>query len=329
MDKAVKVSHAFIWLSIFLIGWLQLATPFLTILFSYLALKHLRIKGSKIVSITLFILLVAAIFQGFVISLQHAYRTLPEIINEALPRLTEMADSYGIALPFSDFHGTKEAALDALSKELGYLTNFAKIATKEFAFLIIGIVVAISMFGVNRISMGDLPGTPANNFYTVLTEQIRARFGIFFKSFETVLGAQLIISVVNTVFTLIFLLAAGIQYAPLLAIITLLCGILPIIGNLISNTAITAVALTQSPKLAFASLIFLIALHKGEYFLNSKIIGSRIKNPMWMTLLGLVIGERLAGIPGMILAPVLLHYLKVETSRVVVNTEESHSMVIR
>jgi predicted PurR-regulated permease PerM len=56
-------------------------------------------------------------------------------------------------------------------------------------------------------------------------------------------------------------------------------------------------------------------IHKLEYFLNSKIIGSRIKNPMWLTLIGLLIGERLMGIPGMILAPVVLHYVKVEASR--------------
>jgi len=36
---------------------------------------------------------------------------------------------------------------------------------------------------------------------------------------------------------------------------------------------------------------------------------------MWMTLLALVLGEELMGIPGMILAPVVLHYIKVETSK--------------
>jgi predicted PurR-regulated permease PerM len=36
---------------------------------------------------------------------------------------------------------------------------------------------------------------------------------------------------------------------------------------------------------------------------------------MWLTLIGLVLGEKLMGIPGMILAPVVLHYIKVEASR--------------
>jgi predicted PurR-regulated permease PerM len=37
---------------------------------------------------------------------------------------------------------------------------------------------------------------------------------------------------------------------------------------------------------------------------------------MWLTLLGLLIGERLGGIPGMILAPVILNYLKLEGARI-------------
>jgi predicted PurR-regulated permease PerM len=36
---------------------------------------------------------------------------------------------------------------------------------------------------------------------------------------------------------------------------------------------------------------------------------------MWLTLIGIVLGEKLMGIPGMILAPVVLHYIKVEASR--------------
>ena len=53
-----------------------------------------------------------------------------------------------------------------------------------------------------------------------------------------------------------------------------------------------------------------------EYFFNSKIIGARILHPMWLTLIGLILGEALMGIPGVILAPVILNFLKVEGSRI-------------
>ena len=98
-------------------------------------------------------------------------------------------------------------------------------------------------------------------------------------------------------------------------VLTFLCGLLPIIGNIISNTLIVGVGFTVSPNVALFALIFLVLIHKLEYFLNSKIVGDRIKNPMWLTLLGLILGEKLMGIPGMILAPVVLHYIKLEASR--------------
>ena len=69
-------------------------------------------------------------------------------------------------------------------------------------------------------------------------------------------------------------------------------------------------------RMALGALAFLIAIHKLEYFLNSKIIGERIKNPVWLTLIALILGERLMGIPGMILAPVVLHFIKVEASSI-------------
>ena len=49
-------------------------------------------------------------------------------------------------------------------------------------------------------------------------------------------------------------------------------------------------------------MVFLVGIHKLEYFLNSKIIGDRIRNPVWLTLIALMIGERLMGIPGLVLA---------------------------
>ena len=75
--------------------------------------------------------------------------------------------------------------------------------------------------------------------------------------------------------------------------------------------------------MALVALCFLVVVHKLEYFLNSKIIGDRIKNPMWMTLIGLLVGEKLMGIPGMILAPIVLHYIKIEASQNRAELEEN------
>jgi predicted PurR-regulated permease PerM len=130
------------------------------------------------------------------------------------------------------------------------------------------------------------------------------------------MGAQLIISMINTSFTAAFVLIVGLPYFALVVSLTFFCGMLPIIGNLISNSVIVALSIVISPQLGIASLIFLIVLHKLEYLLNSKIIGDRIKNPVWLTLLALLLGERLMGVPGMVLAPVILDFVKNEASTI-------------
>jgi predicted PurR-regulated permease PerM len=173
----------------------------------------------------------------------------------------------------------------------------------------------VSLFLNSKFDLEKDQPTQTNNLYTLTAHEITQRFGMFYKSFVTVMGAQILISGINTVLTSGFLFWNHIPYAKILVGVTFLCGLLPIIGNLISNTLIVGVAFTISPNMALAALVFLIVLHKGEYFLNSKIVGDRIQNPMWLTLIGLILGEKLMGIPGMILAPVILHYIKVEAKR--------------
>jgi predicted PurR-regulated permease PerM len=131
-----------------------------------------------------------------------------------------------------------------------------------------------------------------------------------------VIGAQMTISAINTVLTAIFVLVVGLPYGPVVIGLTFLCGLFPIVGNIVSNTVIVFIGFLVSAKIAIAALIFLVVIHKLEYFLNSKIIGARIRNPIWLTLIGLIVGEKLMGVPGMVLAPVILNYLRVEMSKI-------------
>jgi predicted PurR-regulated permease PerM len=75
---------------------------------------------------------------------------------------------------------------------------------------------------------------------------------------------------------------------------------------------IVAAALTRSDRLALIALVFLVVVHKGGYFLNSRIVGARTETPTWAILLGLLIGEALLGVTGAILAPTLIYYVRAE-----------------
>ena len=315
MSYPTRVSYAFIFLMLVLAVWLHLATPLVTVLFSFFALHILSVGGRKWLGVTLFLVFLIGAGLGFWLFLKEAYLALPKIAATTIPVVLEWAEKQGIVLPFTDYDSLRKVAVEEVTVRLANLGKYARVAVIEVAELLIGIVVAISLFFNSRFDLEHEKASASNNLYTLSVKEITERFTTFFQSFTTVMGAQIIISLINTGLTSIFLLWNHFPFASVIIVVTFLCGLLPIIGNLISNTLIVGVGFTISPKMALLALIFLVLLHKLEYFLNSKIIGERIRNPMWLTLLGLVIGEKLMGIPGMILAPVILHYIKVETKR--------------
>lgn len=315
MSKQARISYAFMFILLITVGWLNMATLLLTTLFSYLTLRVLSFGKSKALGIFLFLMLAVTGTVGLVYYTKQAYVTFPQIVDNTVPAIVDYAEKKGVELPFTDYDSLKTVLMQEAREQFGKIGGFARAMTIQLVYLIMGVVVSISLFLNHKLDFDSFPIARRNNLYAQTATEIRSRFQTFFKSFAQVMGAQLLISSINTVLTAVFLFFAGVPHAALLTISTFLCGLLPIVGNLISNTLITGVAFTVKPEMALIALGFLITVHKLEYFLNSKIIGDRIKNPMWLTLLALILGERLMGIPGMILAPIILHYIKVETSK--------------
>ena len=91
-----------------------------------------------------------------------------------------------------------------------------------------------------------------------------------------------------------------------------MAGLLPVLGNLISNTVIVVVSLSFSLAAELASLVFLIGIHKLEYFVNARIIGGQIFARAWEILLAMLVMESVFGIPGVIAAPIYYAYVKDE-----------------
>jgi predicted PurR-regulated permease PerM len=316
-----RVSYLFMLGTLVLVGCLHLATPLLVALFAYLALSilHLKRRLGKWLTVALFVVLVSAVTYGLGFFVNDTMRALPDIADKAIPSVIQWAREYQIELPFTDYDSLKDLASDTVKGQVNYLGNvarFARGATAQFLFVVVGCVVAISIFLNPRLELDREKHAVRNNLYSLCCDQIAKRFELLYRSFAMVIGAQITISAINTVFTAIFVLVVGLPYAVVVIGVTFLCGLVPVLGNLVSNTVIVGIGFTVSPRMAFAALVFLVVIHKLEYFLNSKIIGQRIRNPLWLTLLALVLGERLLGLPGMVLAPVVLHYLKVEASSI-------------
>ena len=315
MNQSTRISHIIMAVLLVLIGALHLGTLLLTALFGFFALRLFSFGKSKLAGLALYLVAIAIIGWGLIHFSRQAYLALPKIAETTIPAVTDFAQKQGIELPFTDYAGLKDLALDEVRQDLASLGRHAREAGFAVVQLLCGLVVAASLFLSAKWGSENDPGSARDSLYATVVNELSERFQIFFSSFSKVAGAQITISAINTALTCGFLLWAGYSYVAVITATTFLCGVLPIIGNLISNTLIVFVGFTLSPHTALLALIFLIVIHKLEYFLNSKIIGDRIQTPMWLTLVGIMLGEKLMGVPGMILAPIVLHYLKVEASQ--------------
>ncbi len=314
MNKQQKISYAIIALTFVLVWALHLPTMFITVLFSYFILTKFQFWNSKALAMTLFCLVVLFVCAGAFIFSKHAYAAIPHIVAITVPAIVDFAKTHGIDLPFQDYDSLKDLLKDTIIGQYVNIGHYTKVLAIEVAEFIVGLVVAGSLFMSNAIRLEAEANAVPNNIYVHVWSELTERFRYLYLSFSTVMGAQIVISTINTSLTAVYLLWSPIPYAIVLVALTFCAGLLPIIGNLISNTLIVCVSLTISPKMAAISLLFLVVLHKLEYFLNSKIIGDRINNPLWLTLIALIVGEVILGIPGMVLAPMILYYIKVETS---------------
>lgn len=147
----------------------------------------------------------------------------------------------------------------------------------------------------------------------------RERVALWYDAFSRFVGAQVKIAGVNAVFTAIFLLAlfplffgAPMPMVWLLIPLTFVCGLIPILGNIISNTILTVLALGVSLPAAIGCLLFLFVIHKLEYLINAKIMGASLDAKIYEMLAVIVIAEACFGIPGVVMGPIVYGYIKNE-----------------
>lgn len=314
MTRSAQISFGLLIVALLTIMWLNLGTLLLTSLLGYFALKIFSIRGNRIIGVALYCLAVIVIGTGLLYFASVAYRTFSGVADTAIPAMVEFAEKHGFSLPFTDYASLKNSLLAEARAGIAIIGRYARIASFQSLLLGAGLVVALGVFLNPRWTAGNLEAAGGEDLYTQITREFGLRFKNLYQSFAAIMGAQILIAAINTALTAVFLFFYGYPYSALLLPLVFLCGLIPIVGNLISNTVIVGVGFTISPKTGLVALIFLVLIHKLEYFLDSTIIGRRIHSPVWLMLIALLLGERLMGLPGMVLAPVMLHYIKCELS---------------
>lgn len=232
---------------------------------------------------------------------------LMQLVADTLDQIRATAPSWiGERLPESA-EAVQNSVSGWLREHAGEVQRWGSSALKILVHIILGLAIGL-MAAASKRSARAAPRRPL-----ILLAQ--ARMAQLAEAFGDVFAAQLRISFINSVLTGIYLLGVlpmlgyHVPLSPTLVGFTFFASLVPIIGNLLSNAAITVAALTVSVWIGAASLGFLIVVHKLEYFLNARIVGGRTNVPTYSMLAAMIVLEAAFGMSGLVAAPVYAAWL--------------------
>jgi predicted PurR-regulated permease PerM len=129
-------------------------------------------------------------------------------------------------------------------------------------------------------------------------------FGFVGDAIAITVRLQVVVATVNALITLPVLLFLRLPNIPLLFLLILISGLLPVVGNAISGAVLIVVAYTShGVGAAVAFVITTFALHKIEsYYLNPRLAAEHVSLPGLLLVINLLLFEELFGFKGLFLS---------------------------
>jgi predicted PurR-regulated permease PerM len=295
----------------------------------YLILDRMAQSFSKRIPGTaarpLALILVTLVGGGLIVgSIAFAISSLRLHVDRIPAMVTQMAEilrttrlwlgSYGQQLipeVLTDAENIKAALVVWLREHAEVLKIAGGTLSIGLVHLIMGMLVAILVF-FRHVTHHD------EEVRGSLARQLAEKVDRFAHAFSRIATAQLKISATNTLLTAFYLFVVlplfgkRLPFSTTIVVITFICGLIPVLGNLISNTVIVILSLGISVGTAIASLVFLVLIHKLEYLINSRIVGGETDSQAWEILLAILIGETAFGVSGVVMAPIVYAFVKRE-----------------
>lgn len=279
---------------------------------------QLRISSerARLVAVALLSAVIVALMTALIFGILTFFRSDAGHLEHLNTRMMDVVEQARAQLPVwltarlpADSDDIHQAVTEYLKDHTQEMSLVGKEALNAMVHIIVGLVLG-ALVALSSVR----PVQHMRPLAAALTRRV-TRFG---DAFRRIVFAQVKISAINTLFTGIFLLAVLPMFGvhlPLrktMIVVTFVVGLLPVIGNLISNTFIVVLGLSVSLYVAIAALTFLMIIHKLEYFLNARIVGTQIQSRAWELLLAMILMEAAFGLPGLIAAPIYYGYLKSE-----------------
>lgn len=277
----------------------------------YPRFKKFKRTISVIVTVLLFIGLIAALFSFIIPQLAESIKTLVANVPSYLHSLEEFANTtlnkFGIS---ADLNETITSYLtditDAIMKFLGdsvpkifeTTMNFTSGIVNTFLGFIIGIYMLAGkeslLYNTKRVLYAFVP-TKGADYFMHLYRLVKVRFSGF-------VTGQLTEAIIIGVLCFIGMHLFGMQYALLISVIIGVTNMIPIVGPIIGAVPGALIMLMIDPMKAVWFILFIIVLQQLESnLIYPKVVGDSIGLPGIWVLFAIMIGGSLFGLPGVLL----------------------------
>jgi predicted PurR-regulated permease PerM len=234
--------------------------------------------------------------------------TVQHLRSSAPPWLTDRVPASAEAL--------QAAIAGWLRGHAAVLQGWGRAAARTLVYVLVGLVIGFLAAGdAARDGEGDGDGDSGAAAAGPLAHALRRNLHHLARAFGQVFSAQIWIAALNAGLTLVYLqlvlpaLGYHVPFATTLVLLTFVLDLLPIVGNVASNAAVVIASLTVSFPIAEASLLFLVLVHKLEYFLNARFVGAMTRVKTYTLLAFMLVLEAAFGLPGLVAAPLYCAWL--------------------
>jgi predicted PurR-regulated permease PerM len=223
--------------------------------------------------------------------------------NETRPEPASLEDKLR-AFVKKTLLGLQDKLNDVVRLGQSLIVGFIRGIFLFFFTLMIGAFVLIDLEKVHGFLRSLFPANVRDDYDVIIAGIDRGLSGV--------IRGQLVICVINSLFTYAGLLTFGVKYKLILAMVAGMMSLVPIFGSILSSVPIVIVALVSGDEgidifRGVAMTLWIIGIHFIEAnVLNPKIIGTAAKIHPVLVIFSLFLGEHAFGLVGALLAvPVL------------------------
>lgn len=311
MVNKIEISHRTILFTVFLfLGlWVifQIKDIIALLFVSFILMTALRPSVDKLGKMRiprLLAVLIVYLFLFLILGIATSF-ILPPFISQSVKLGARLPSYVNLVLPFLKID------LQTITSQIAPIgENLFKVIVGFFSnvFATLTIMIFTFYFLLEREklerNLGQFMGEKAAEKTIAILQRVEQSLGAWVRG-------QVLLAGVIGVMTFAGLTLLGVDYVLPLSIIAAALEIVPILGPIISGIPAVLVALTISPFLALATVALYFIIHQSEGNIIVPLVMNKVTGlPPIATILALMIGGRLGGIVGAILAVPILVVLK-------------------